>query len=110
MSNEFLKNLKVHDDVGVLSRNDPRVDSVKKITKTMIVLEKHGRFNRESGKAVGESIWTTSYITEPTEEFLHDYYVIRYKNLIRHYINKGNLNNLDLKELKTIYNTLKGEK
>lgn len=107
MEKEFLQNLKVGSQVGVEIHNDKRLDIVKRITKTMIILEKSGKFNRETGKSVGGNGWYHNYLHEPTEEFLKDYYTVQYKNLIRHYIDNGALNGLEVKELKTIYEMVK---
>lgn len=108
MDKEFLKNLKVGDKVGVKEDN-PRIDYIKKITKTMIILQKLGRYNKETGRSVGGDGWHTTWIVEPTDEFLRDYHIIRHKNLIRHYIKEGYLNKLKLDQLELIYNTLKGK-
>jgi hypothetical protein len=71
MSKEWIENLKVGDKViEVNSRQytPDSIDTVERLTKTMIVLEKAcGRFNRR-GFEVGDTTWGGSHLVEATPE------------------------------------------
>lgn len=110
MNEDFIKNLKVNDQIVIIYDRDNsiNIDKVIRLTKTMIISEKNGRFNKQ-GQDLGDSVWYKSYIKEPTKELLYDYYIIKYKNLIRHFIKKRYLNKLNLENLEQIYNILKKE-
>lgn len=75
----------------------------------MIVLEKYGRYNRETGRIVGGSIYASSKLAEPTEEFLKAYYTMCFKNGIRNSVDIGTLNKLDFEELKIMFHVLKSK-
>jgi len=65
---EWLENLKVGDTVIVSGRNE-LVCTIERMTKTQIVLKDNfTKFNRKTGRSVGNDSWSTSYIFEPTEK------------------------------------------
>lgn len=43
------------------------VRKIKRVTKTLIILDNDERFNRESGYESGASVWSSSHIEVPTD-------------------------------------------
>jgi len=104
---EWLENLKVGDRVIVESSNNPRLEKVERITKTMIILHKHSRFDKKWGSLMGGGVWCSTRIVEPTEKVLKEYHIAWCKIAIYNYIDRGSLSNLSLERLQVIRDVLK---
>lgn len=106
---EFLKQLKVGDKVLVFGRYAEQLRKVKKITKTMIILDNDNRFNLKSGHAVGAGIWDTTHLSECTPENMATFYRKFYTAKIVQMINNHYLEHFSNDELASLYETLKNK-
>ena len=76
MTNEWLQNIKPGDIVLYTAgfHDGYRKATVERLTKTMVILDGRGRYNRKDGYAVGSgSVYMRSHLVEPTPENIEKY-------------------------------------
>ena len=65
------------------------IEEVQRVTKTMLIT-KSGRYNKETGKSIGSSIWHISYLRcaeqEEIDKILYGQKIKRIKNFIEYQI------------------------
>lgn len=99
MSENWLDNLKVGDRVIVsYGVNSMVVSKVDRITKTMIVTEGGGRYNRTNGLPAGVSGWNSGSLLEVTEQRIKE---INHDRLYKK-LSKFNFKDLPLESLQGI--------
>lgn len=74
-----LENVKVGDRLFVSNRMDAFLETVERLTQTLVIT-KHHRFAKNSGKLQGGVYWTAFYARLATEE---DVAMVRRKHMIR---------------------------
>ena len=66
---EWLEGLKAGDKVAVRGSHSVGIQTVKRTTKTMIMVgEREMRFSKAGGRTVGGDIWSRVYLGEVTDE------------------------------------------
>ena len=66
---KWISELKVGDKVIVVGNHYDRVDRVRKVTKTQIILaEDRHKYNKKAGCSIGTERFHHQYITEATDE------------------------------------------
>jgi len=63
---DWLKNLKVGDNVIVNSRHGDTLVKIERLTKTQIIIRNNYKFNRTTARVVGEDVWNQTYLEEAT--------------------------------------------
>lgn len=65
---DWLDKLKVGDEVVVTGREHPYVTKVARLTATLVITTKGGKFRRSSGDSSGGNMWDRCSLYEPTQE------------------------------------------
>jgi len=104
--NNFLKNLKVNDKVGLNHHyHGLSIEMIIKITKTMIITDKK-RYNKNTGYEIGTGYYLT-HLHKIDNLFIQKYNRQNYTRGIKNLIGKNYLELLTEEELKEIYQKLK---
>jgi len=111
--NDWLKNLKVGDNVIIDSRHGSSVTKVERFTKTQIVLKNNYKFNRTTGYEVGGDTWNTVSISPATFERLCQITLEKKKDVLVSKIIKrtyhSKLASLSIESLETIAKILEAK-
>ena len=103
-----LKDLVVGDDVLVTGMYYRRIAKVDKVTKTQIIAN-NSRFRRDSGWQCGSDSWDRKSISVPTEKEILDIKEENLRKILIHTISSFDFERLSTKDLKQVYNIVKGK-
>ena len=68
MSNKWTEDLKKGDEVIVNSRSGKSIQTVERLTKTLVVVKDYGKFNKESRCSVPYDYWANAFLKQATEK------------------------------------------
>ena len=90
---------------GILHR---RIAKVDKVTNTQIVID-NARFRRDSGWQIGSDRWNVRRISVPTEKEISDFKEENFRKELLYAISSFDFERLSIKDLKQVYNIVKGK-
>ena len=103
---DFLKNLKVGDEILILS-SGYFLDEILKITPTGQIKTKHG-YTFKNGYYATKERWSSGYwIIEKTKENIEKYISQEKKKELRNLLNKIDISKLSIDKLEKIINAIK---
>lgn len=111
MKEDWIKELRVGDEVAISSSKVTFIKKISRITKTMIIIGNGSRYNKETGIVVGPNIWNANfwnkeYLTQVTVEIKKE---IEHRGLESRYsflVNKISPKQLSKEDLQSVISVL----